>query len=367
MPPALVIGLGLLVVAGFSVAFALIWGDGVAAVTYRWGLAGYRDAPAKVVDAYTTSGRTTSHRVVLNSNGSRQTIRVYDTELFRKLAPGDAVRERLVTDRVVALRVGSNELPIEDNLAWLIGIPAGILTGVLVLVMGIRAGLAKGFISRGAMESYQTSTAGLPEGLMFIVVVVLFFSALSITVIEFVTFRPPPFPVVASVIAASTVAGVLLSIRMVRVTRALGEVGSRLTSGELITALVVRAKNGQWDVSFIGDGRVPKDLTVSALDEAAINRIETLIADTHKSRPVDVSFAWYPWESKGGLGSRGEFMIFMTQHEHGDYVATLDGRPEITASSPTFEGLSTAIEAAMAGQGSQTRSTCRHASRGPEL
>ncbi|HEV2033560.1 MAG TPA: hypothetical protein VGU71_05095, partial [Candidatus Dormibacteraeota bacterium] len=118
-----------------------------------------------------------------------------------------------------------------------------------------------------------------------------------------------------------------------------------------ITALVVRAKNGQWDVSFIGDGRVPKDLTVSALDEAAINRIETLIADTHKSRPVDVSFAWYPWESKGGRGSHGEFMIFMTQHEHGDYVATLDGRPEITTSSPTFEGLSTAIETVLASQG----------------
>ena len=42
----------------------------------------------------------------------------------------------------------------------------------------------------------------------------------------------------------------------------------------------------------------------------------------------------------------------LTQHQHGDYVATLDGRPEVTASSATFEGLSTAIEAAMAGQGS---------------
>lgn len=104
-------------------------------------------------------------------------------------------------------------------------------------------------------------------------------------------------------------------------------------------------------MSFIGDGRVPKDLAVSALDEAALNRIETLIADTHKPRPVDVSFAWYPWESKGRRGSRSEFMVFMTQRQHGDYVATLDGRSDITASSPAFEGLSTAIETVMASQG----------------
>lgn len=351
MPPALVAGLGVLVAAGFSVAFALIWADGFAAVGYQWGLAGYREAPAHVVDAYTTRGRNSSRQVVLDANGSRQTIRVQDRDLFSRLKVGEAVRERIVNDRVVAIRVGANELPIEDNLAWLVGLPGGILTGVLVFVMGIRAWLAKGFITRGGLASWQASTAGLPEGLMFVAVVVLVFSALSITVIEWVTSGHPPFPVVASVIVAFTIAGVLLSIRMVRMTRARGVSGSRATSGELITSLIVPAKNGQWDVSFIGDGPVPKDLTLSTLDEAAVTRIETLIADAYKSRPVDVSFAWYPWESNGGRGSHGEFMVFMTKHQQGEYVATLDGRPEVTASSKTFEGLSNAIETVMASQG----------------
>ena len=355
-PPALVVALGLLTAAGFSVAFALIWQDGVAAVGYQWGLAGYREAPAHVVDSYTTRGRNSSRQVVLDANGTRQTLRVQDRDLFGQLKVGEAVRERIVNDRVVAIRVGGNELPIEDNLAWLVGLPGGILTGVLVLVMGIRAGLAKGFITRGGLASWQASTAGLPEGLMFVAAVALFFSGLSITLIEAVTSRIPPFQIVASVIAVFTVAGVMLSIRMVRMTRTLGEVGLRVTSGELITALIGTAKNGGWDVSFIGDGRVPKDLTLSTLDESAVSQIETLIADTHKKRPVDVSFTWYPWEeSKGGRGSRGEFMIFLTQHEHGDYVATLDGRPEVTASSPTFEGLSNAIETVMASQGDTDR------------
>ncbi|HEV1991512.1 MAG TPA: hypothetical protein VGR34_01445, partial [Candidatus Dormibacteraeota bacterium] len=251
-PPALVVALGVLVGAGFSVAFALIREDAVAAIAYQWGLASYREAPAQVVETYTRRSRSTTTRVVvLDASSSRQTINVYDVELFNKLVRGTPVRERLVADRVVALRIGANELPIQDNLAWLIGLPAGILTGLLVIVMGIRAGHANGFMTRGGVASYQASTAGLAEGLMFMAAAVLFFSAVSIYVIELITSRLPPFPVVGSVIAAFTVAGVLLSTRMVRQTRALGVIGSRLTSAALITALVVRAKNGQWDVSFI--------------------------------------------------------------------------------------------------------------------
>jgi hypothetical protein len=151
-----------------------------------------------------------------------------------------------------------------------------------------------------------------------------------------------------------------LLIRGKRTSLALAEIGSAVSSDNLITALILPAKNGQWDVSFIGDGNLPKDLTLSSLDEAAVSQIENLIADTTKSRPVDVSFAWYPWDSKSGRGSGGDFMIFMTQHKPGEYVATLDGRPT-TALSKTFEGLASAIESALAAQslaGDSTLQAC---------
>lgn len=348
-PPSLIVGIGLLLVAGCCVVLALIWGDSVAAVAYQWGLASPREAPAQVVNTITTYRRRsgTLRQVVLLVAGSRETINLHDGELFRKLAPGEPVRERLVADRVVAIRVGAQELQIEDNLQWLIGLVGGILLGIAVLVMGIRTGLAKGFFNGGAM-----GLAGGVEIVMLIASFALVLSGFSIGVVEWVTNGVPPLPVVASIVAAFTIAGGVLVIRAKRTSQALGEIGSTLSSGELITALIVPAKKGGWDVSFIGDGKVPKDLTVSTLDEGALSTIENLIADTHKKRPVDVSFAWYPWEeSKGGRGSRGDFMIFMTQHQHGEYVATLDGRPEVTASSPTFEGLSNAIETVMASQG----------------
>jgi hypothetical protein len=350
-PPSLVIGIGVLLIAGCSVVVALIWGDGVAAVAYQWGLASPREAPAQVVNTITTYRRRsgTLRQVVLLVDGNRETINLHDGELFHKLAPGEPIRERIVADRVVAIRVGAQELQIEDNLNWLIGLVGGILLGVAVLVIGIRTGLANGFFSRGAIG--YPGSAGGPELLVILASFALGVTGISIGVVEWVTNGVPPLPVVASIIAASTIWGGFLLIRAKRTNQALGEVGSRVTSGELITALIVPAKKGGWDVSFIGDGRVPKDLVLNTLDAGALSTIENLIADIHKKRPVDVSFAWYPWESKGGRGSRGEFMIFLTEHKDGEYIATLDGRPEVTASSPTFEGLSTAVETAMASQG----------------
>jgi hypothetical protein len=344
-PPSLIVGLGLLLIAGCGVGLALIWGDSVAAVEYQWGLTGSREAPAQVVNTATTYRRRsgTLRQVVLLVDARRVAINLHDGELFGKLAPGEPVRERLVTDRVVAIRVGAEELQIEDNLQWLFGLVGGILLGVAVIVIGIRTGLASGSFTPA------TGLAGGLEGVMLIASFALVLSGFSIGVVEWVTNGVPPWPIVASVISAFAIAGGVLLIRGIRTSRALGDIGSALRAGELITALISPAKKGGWDVSFIGDGRVPKDLIVSALDEAAISRIETLIADTHSSRPVDVSFAWYPWEPKGG--SRSDFMIFMTQHQQREYVATLDGRPDLTVSSPTFEGLSTAIETVMAGQG----------------
>jgi hypothetical protein len=350
-PPSQLIGLDLLLIAGCCVALALIWGDSVAAVAYQWGLASPRESPAQVVNTSTTyrprSG--TLRQVVLLVNGSRETINVHDGELFRTLAPGEPIRERIVADSVVAIRVGGKELQIEDNLQWLIGLVGGILLGVAVLVIGIRTGLANGFFSRGAI-GYPGAVGG-PELLVILASFALVLSGFSIGGVEWVTNGVPPWPVVASIIAAFIVAGGVLLIRAKRTNQALGEIGSALSSGDLITAMIVPAKKGGWDVSFIGDGKVPKDLVLNTLDEAALSTIENLIADIHKKRPVDVSFAWYPWESKGGRGSPGKFMIFLTEHKHGEYVATLDGRPEVTTSSPTFEGLSTAIETAMASQG----------------
>ncbi|HET6309919.1 MAG TPA: hypothetical protein VFH00_02810 [Candidatus Nitrosotalea sp.] len=352
-PPAFLVGVGMLLIAVCCVVVALIWGDCFAAVEYQWGLAGNREAPAQVVNTITTYHRRggTTRQVVLKADGSTQTIQVHDGELFGKLARGTPVRELLVTDRVVAIRMGAQELPIEDNLQWLVGMLAGIVLGVAVLIGGIRAGHANGFFTRGAIASYQSTSKGRPEGIVFVGSAVLFLSAFSIVLIEFVTGGVPSLPVVASVISAVGIGGGTLAIRMARMVGTLDERASLSRSGQLITALIVRAKNGQWDVSFIGNGPVPKDLTLGTLDEAALNTIANLIAHTNNSRPVDVSFAWYPWESKSGRGPHGEFMIFTAQHQQDEYVATLDGRPEVTASSPTFEDLSTAIETVMTGQG----------------
>src|SRR5258708_30650259 len=157
----LVIGSGLVLIAGCRVVLAVIWGDSVAAVAYEWGLASPREAPAQVVNTITTYRRRsgTVRQVVLLVDGSRKTINVHDGELFRKLAPGEPIRERIVADSVVAIRAGGQELQIEDNLHWLIGLVGGILLGVAVLVIGIRTGLANGFFSRGAI-GYPGSVGG---------------------------------------------------------------------------------------------------------------------------------------------------------------------------------------------------------------
>src|SRR5260370_22560535 len=100
-PPSLVIGIGLLPIAGCSVVLALIWGDSVAAVAYQWGLASPREAPAQVVNTITTYRRRsgTLRQVVLLVDGSRKTINVQNGELFRKLAPGEPIPERILSDR----------------------------------------------------------------------------------------------------------------------------------------------------------------------------------------------------------------------------------------------------------------------------
>jgi hypothetical protein len=130
-----------------------------------------------------------------------------------------------------------------------------------------------------------------------------------------------------------------------------GSAAGRTGAGaeDLVTALIVHDRGRRWGVSFIGDNPLPKDTILAGLNEDALRWLDVRIASTHKRRPVDVSFAWYPWESKHGSAQR-EFMIFEAHHEPGRYLVALDGRPEVTASSPTFEGLAEAIEAAMAGQ-----------------
>src|SRR5258708_39261975 len=243
-PPSLVIGIGLLLIAGCSVVLALIWGDGVAAVAYQWGVASPREAPAQVVNTITTYRRRsgTLRQVVILVEGGRKTINVQDVEVVRKLVPGEPIRERIVADRVVAIRVGGQELQIEDNLHWLVGLVGGILLGVAVLLIGIRTGLANGFFNRGAI-GYPGSVGG-PELLVILASFALVVSGVSIGVVEWVTNGVPPLPVLASIIAASTIWGGFLLIRAKRTNQALGEVGSRVTSGERITAMIGNAKNG---------------------------------------------------------------------------------------------------------------------------
>jgi hypothetical protein len=341
--------LGVLVAAVCFVGLALIWGDGAAAAEYQWGLAGYREVQARVVDTYVERrGRAgTAWRVVLDTAGTRQTIEVQHQQLFNDLTPGQTVQERLVMNRVVAIRAGGRVLPIEDNLAWMVGMPGGIILGVLLIVLGLRAGLAKGFTSRKAMESYQASTFGLPEGLLFLACAALALSGISIGLVELVTGTTTPLPVVALLLAAFTGGGAVLSVRMVRMARVPADRTSRRSPrreiGDLITVLVVPAKGGVWDVSFIGDEPLPKDFTVGAISETALRSIDTQIAATRKSRPVDVSLLWYPQETKRGRHSHGGAMIFDVDHQSGRFTATLDGHPEITASSATFEGLASAV------------------------
>jgi hypothetical protein len=346
-PP--VMGLiGVTLAAACGVGLALIGGDALAATEYQWGFAGYRDSPAQVVDTYVRrhvrSGNT--FEVVLDAGGGgRRTIDVQHQPLFDQLSPGEKVEERLVGDRVVAIRAGNGVLPIDDNLAWLIGLPGGILLGLILLVMGIRAGVAKRAASEG------------PETLLLMPAVALGGSGILIGLVDQFTVATPGLPFVAAVVAVSLLGGVAFSIRMARMATVLaGRVNGttaprrrKARANELVTALIVSAKGSGWDVSFIGDGAVPKDLVVTNLDDRALKLIELQVADAMKRRPIDVSFAWYPWEPKGDR-SRSDFRIFDARQESARYTATLDGSPEVTASSPTFEGLAAAIEAVMAAQ-----------------
>jgi hypothetical protein len=345
-PP--VMGLiGVTLSAACGVGLALIGGDALAATEYQWGFAGYREAPAQVVDTYVRRhGRSgDTFEVVLDSDGGRRTIDVQHQPLFDRLSPDEKVEERLVGDRVVAIRAGNGVLPIDDNLAWLIGLPGGILLGLILLVTGIRAGVAK----RPAYEG--------PETLLLMPAVALGGSGIVIGLVDQVTAATPGLPFVAAVVAVSLLGGVAFSIRMARMATILaGRVDGttaprkrKARTNELVTALIVSAKGSGWDVSFIGDGAVPKDLVVTNLDNRALKLIELQVADAKKRRPIDVSFAWYPWEPKGGR-SKSDFRIFDARQESARYTATLDGSPEVTASSPTFEGLAAATEAVMAAQ-----------------
>jgi hypothetical protein len=329
------------------VGLALIGGDALAATEYQWGFAAYRDSPAQVVETYVRrharSGDT--FEVVLAANGGRRTIDVQHQLLFDQLSPGEKVEERLVGDRVVAISAGNGVLPIDDNLAWLIGLPGGILLGLILLVMGIRAGVAKRPASEG------------PETLLLMPAVALGGSGIVIGLVDQVTAATPGLPFVAAVLAASLLGGVAFSIRMARMATVLaGRVDGttaprkrKARANELVTALIVSAKGSGWDVSFIGDGAVPEDLVVTNLDYRALKLIELQVADAKKRRPIDLSLAWYPWEPKGGR-SKSDFRIFDARQESARYTATLDGSPEVTVSSPTFEGLAAAIEAVMAAQ-----------------
>jgi hypothetical protein len=345
-PPVMgLIGVTLAAVCG--VGLALIGGDALAATTYQWGFAGYREAPAQIVDAYVhRHGRSSdTFEVVLDADGGRRTIEVQHQPLFDQLSPGQKVEERLVGDRVVAIRVGNGVLPIDDNLAWLIGFPGGVLLGLILLVMGIRAGVAK----RPASEGRET--------LLLMPAVALGGSGIVIGLVDQFMAATPGLPFVAAVVAVSLLGGIAFSIRMAGMATVLaGRVDGttaprKRNSGanDLVTALIVSAKAGGWDVSFIGDGAVPKDLVVTNLDDRALKLIELQVADAKKRRPIDVSLAWYPWEHKGGR-SKTDFRIFDVRQESALYTATLDGSPEVTASSTTFEGLASAIEAVMAAQ-----------------
>jgi hypothetical protein len=345
-PPVISL-IGLTLAAACGVVLALIGGDALAATEYQWGFAGYREAPAQVVETNVRRHvrRADTFEVVLDADGGRRTIDVQHQPLFDRLLPGEKVEERLVGDRVVAIRAGNGVLPIDDNLAWLIGLPGGILLGLILLVMGIRAGVAK----RPAYEGLET--------LLLMPAVALGGSGIVIGLVDQVTAATPGLPFVAAVVAASLLGGVAFSMRMARMATVLAGRDDGMTSprnrkaraNELVTALIVSAKGSGWDVSFIGDGAVPKDLVVTNLDYRALKLIELQVAEAKKRRPIDVSLAWYPWEPKGGR-SKSDFKIFDVRQESARFTATLDGSPEVTASSQTFEGLAAAIEAVMAAQ-----------------
>jgi hypothetical protein len=216
--PLVACGLGVLVAAASFLVLALIGGDSAAAVEYQWGMAGYTETPAQVVETYVQhhTKNPDAWKVVLAAEGARQTIEVQHQPLFNDLTAGQTVHERLVMNRVVAVRAGGQVLAIDDYLAWLLGLPGGILLGLMLLILGVRAGLAKGFNKSTAMRSYLASTAGRPEGVLFVACLAFFFSGVSIGVIEQFTAATPPFGVVAFVLAAFTVVGAALSVRMVR-------------------------------------------------------------------------------------------------------------------------------------------------------
>jgi hypothetical protein len=145
---------------------------------------------------------------------------------------------------------------------------------------------------------------------------------------------------------------------MIRMASVAADPRLRREIGVLITVLVAPTKGGRWDVSFIGDEPLPKDFTVGAISQTALRSIDTLIAAAYKTRPVDVSLAWYPQASKRGGHSRRGAMTFNVQHQAGRFTATLDGHPETTASSPTFEGLASALFAVKAASGSEPAEWC---------
>ena len=352
--PVVAIPLSVVCLAVCWVVLSLMAPAGLAVTAYQWGLASYREKSAHIVSTkiYPHAKSVDAWEVVVGVEGveGTQTIDVNHQELFSELIPNEAVVARLVSAHVVAIRVSGRLLTADDNLPWLIGLPGGILGSLLFLMLNVRAARAGGLMNPEALLSAPASGAGLRTlyRIAGIVAGILFFSGFTIGAFELWAGPTPPWPLVAGVLAGYTVGGWLLSARMSRLEAVEAGLGPRRVTGALITALITPAKGGRWDVECVGDGRMPADLTVDALDGPALTRIDTAIAASRKSRPIEVSYAWYPWGAKPGNRTHHDSMIFNVKHDHGRFVATLDERPEVTASSETFDGLADAIAKATA-------------------
>ena len=346
--PGFVIALAIGGIATCSVVLALMAPAGVAVSLYDWGLAGYREESAHIVSThiYRHSRSPDTWEVVVDVGGT-QTIDVNHQGLFNQLIPNEAVVVRVVGDRVVAIRVGNRVLSNEDNLPWLIGLPGGIVGFLLLLVVNVRAARAGGLMAAGELVSGPGP--GEPLWLLNViaacVAAILVLGGFSIAVIEWMSGGTPPLPLVAGVLLGFTLVAGILALRTARQLGAQPLRGSRRASRALITAVIAAARAGKWEVEFVGDGRMPKDLVLERLDGSALDRIDGAIEAASRTRPVDVSIAWYPWV--GGGRSRRNTMVFNVKHEHGRCVATLDEHPEVTASSETFEGLADAIGKSM--------------------
>lgn len=327
---------------------------GLAVTSYQWGLVAFREKSAHIVgtQVHHHSKSADAWEVVIDVEGleGMQTIDVNHQELFSELIPNEAVVARLVTGHVVAIRVSNRVLTAEDNLPWLIGLPGGILGSLLFLVLSVRGARAGGLMNPEALSSAPASGTGL-RALYRIAGIaggILVFGGFTIGAYELWAGAPPPWPLVAGVLAGYTAAGWLLSARMSRLEPVEAALRPRRITAPLITALITPAKGSKWDVEFVGDGRMPPDLTVDALDGPALTSIDIAIAGARKSRPIEVSYAWYPWEARHGSHTQHDSMIFKVKYDHRRFVATLDEHPEVTASSETFDGLAEAIASATA-------------------